>query len=392
MTRLPLPRAKELIPGVLTAAGIVALALNLRIGVGEIPPVLPDLRIRESGRSLLVTIPVLCFSFAAFAAPPVISRLGEERGLRIMAAALFVGVALRPSWPSYSLFPGTIRCALAVAVMNVMMPSVLRRRFLNRLAEMTAAYTMALSIGAGMVAGFTVPLVTAFGGSIAWALAVWALPAAIALALWLPQVRWPRPVLRTAGADIGLLRDGQAWQITLYFGLQAALFYTLLSWLPTIYRAHGTSPSAAGGLLAIMTGVGIAGNLIAPLLANRLGDPRPVVLTTSALIFAGLAGVLIAPTQLALVWVTLLGLGTSGTFSLTLLLIASRARDAVLAARLSGMALGIGYLIAAVGPLLAGLLHSASDEWQLPLLMTVILCVAQMAAGLAGARPGAVIR
>ncbi|MHB8587459.1 MAG: MFS transporter [Candidatus Dormibacteraceae bacterium] len=368
------------------------LALNLRIAVGEIPPVLSDLQLNDFGRSLLVTIPVICFSLAAFTGPPLSGRLGEERALLLMCAALCAGLVLRPWWPSLSLFAGTILCGLAVAVMNVMMPSVLRRRFPDHVGEMTAAYTMSLSIGAGLAAGFTVPLVRVLGGSVALALAIWAVPAAIAFALWLPQLRQPRPGDRAAGSDIGLLKDLQAWQITLFFGLQSALFYTLLSWLPTIYRDLGTNPAAAGGVLAVMSTVGIAGNFAAPLLANRFGRPRLAVMCAGGLTMLGLIGVLVAPSQLALVWATLLGIGTGGTFSLTLLLIASRARDAATAARLSGMAQGIGYMISALGPLVAGLLHSASGGWQVPLLVTIGISGVMIAAGLGAARQGVIAR
>jgi MFS transporter, CP family, cyanate transporter len=370
----------------------VVLALNLRIAVGEIPPVLRDLHLGEFERSLLVTIPVICFSLAAFAGPPLSARLGEERGLLVMCAALCAGLALRPWWPSFSLFAGTIVCGLAVAVMNVMMPSVLRRRFPERVGEMTAAYTMALSIGAGLAVGLTVPLVHAFGGSVAAALAIWAVPAAVAVGLWLPQIRRPLPSGRSAGAGVGLLKDWQAWQITAFFGIQSALYYTLLSWLPTIYRDRGTSPTAAGAVLAVMSVVGIAGNFAAPLLAVRFGRPRLAVLLAGGVTMVGLVGVLVAPSQLALLWATLLGIGTGGTFSVTLLLMASRARDAVIAARLSGMAQGIGYMISAVGPLLAGLLHSATGGWQVPLIATIVICGAQLAAGLGAARPGVVAR
>jgi MFS transporter, CP family, cyanate transporter len=365
----------------------VLLALNLRIAVGEIPPVLRDLPLGDFGRSLLVAIPVICFSLAAFAGPPLSARLGEERGLLLACAALCVGLALRPWWPTFSLFAGTLVCSLAVAVMNVMMPSVLRRRFPQHMGGMTAAYTMALSIGAGLAAGFTVPLVHVFGGSVALALAIWTIPAAVAFVLWLPQVRVARPAHRPAGASVGLLRSAAAWQITLFFGLQSALFYTLLSWLPTIYRDRGASPTAAGAVLAVMTAVGILGNFVAPLVANRFGRPRLAVGGTTVLTMIGLLGVLIAPGQLALLWAMLLGIGTGGTFSVTLLLMGSRAKDAVVAARLSSMAQGVGYMISAPGPLIAGLLHSVSGRWELPVIATIVICGAQLAAGLMAARP-----
>ena len=376
----------------LTAVGIVLLALNLRVAVSEIPPVLRDLPLWDFDRSLLVAIPVICFSLAAFAGPPLSARLGEERGLLIACGALAAGLALRPWWPGFLLYAGTVVCGLSVAVMNVMMPSVLRRRFPTRMGEMTAAYTMSLSIGAGLAAGLTVPLVRALGGSVAPALAVWAIPAGIAFVVWAPQLRYPRPATRAAGSDIGLLRDWQAWQMTLFFGLQSALFYTLLSWLPTIYRDRGVSPTAAGAVLAVMTAVGIVGNFSAPLVARRTGNAQLVVFGTGSLTALGLLGVLLVPNQLSLLWATLLGIGTGGTFSLTLLLIASRARDAVIAARLSGMAQGIGYMISALGPLAAGLLHAAGGGWTLPLVMVMVILAGQVTAGYGAARPGVINR
>jgi CP family cyanate transporter-like MFS transporter len=369
----------------LTAAGVVALAFNLRIATSEIPPVLPDLPLGDVGKSLLVTIPVACFSLAAFAGPPIRARLGEERALFVMAAALFVGVALRPTGPTWSLFAGTVLCGLAVAVMNVMMPGIVRRRFPRHVGEMTAAYTMALSIGAGLGAGFTIPIRTALGGSLEWALGLWALPAAVALIVWIPQLRLSRPAAQVTGFAMGLLRDRLAWLITIYFGLQSMVFYILLSWLPAIYRAKGTDPSTAGAILGVVTAVGIVGNFAAPMVAGRLHDQRAVVWATSGLTITGLIGILVAPAQTALVWATILGVGTGGAFSMALLLLASGNRDAASTARLSSMALGLGYLFAAPGPFVAGLVHSASRNWQLPVIMTIGLSAVQLVAGLRAA-------
>src|ERR1700674_4414478 len=137
--------------------------------------------------------------------------------------------------------------------MNVMMPGIVRRRFPRHVGEMTAAFTMALSIGAGLAAGLTIPIRTALGGSVAWALAVWALPAAVALVVWIPQLRLSRPVAQVGGFAVGLFKDRLAWLITIYFGLQSMVFYILLSWLPAIFRANGTDPSTAGAVLCGVT-------------------------------------------------------------------------------------------------------------------------------------------
>jgi CP family cyanate transporter-like MFS transporter len=379
------------VPGALTAAGIVLIAFNLRIAIAEIPPVLPDLGIGDTGRSLLVTIPVICFSLAAFAGPPLGARLGEERGLLVLLIALIAGIVLRPLWPTWSLFAGTIVCGLAIAVMNVLMPSVVRRRFPQRVGEMLAAYTMAISISSGLTAALTIPILRATH-SLGLALGLWAAPAAIALVAWLPQLRWPRPERRAIGLAIGLLKDSTAWQITFYFGLQSMVFYALLSWLPTIFRDHGVSPANAGALLGVMNAIGITGNFAAPMLASRLRDQRLVVLASSGLTLAGLGGLLFAPGSLAFLWAVLLGVGTSGSFSMALLLMASKTTDPALASRLSSMAQGLGYVVAAGGPFIAGLLHSATGGWEVPLLMTIGVSGLQLAAGLRASGSGAVVR
>ena len=353
---------------------------------------LRDLALTDFERSLLVTIPVVCFSLAAFAGPPLSARAGEERALLVMCALLCLGLALRPWWGTGALFAGTVVCGVAVAVMNVMMPSVLHRRFPRHLGEMTAAYTMALSVGAAVASGLTVPLVSALHGQVAGALAMWAVAPAVAFVVWIPQLRVPRPEARAAGSDIGLLRDARAWYIAIFFGVQSALFYALVSWLPTIYRDHGTPPAAAGGVLAWMTLTGIAGNFAGPQIATRLGRPRLAVMLSAGATTLGVLGVLSAPTAAPLVWATLLGVGTGGTFSLTLLLMAWRARDSQIAARLSGMAQGLGYLIAIAGPLGVGLLHSATQGWTVPRAVVFALCLATIGSGVAAARPGVIAR
>jgi CP family cyanate transporter-like MFS transporter len=141
-----------------------------------------------------------------------------------------------------------------------------------------------------------------------------------------------------------------------------------------------------------MTFIGIIGNFVAPQIAARYGRPRLSVTLSAGATTLGVLGVLLAPTAAPFVWATLLGVGTAGTFSLTLLLMASRARDSVIAARLSSMAQGIGYMISVVGPLGVGLIHSATGAWTAPLLLVLALCAGTIVSGVVAARPGLVAR
>jgi CP family cyanate transporter-like MFS transporter len=372
----------------LAVLSVVAIAFNMRTAIGEIPPVLPDLGLSSAGQSILATVPVVCFGLAALAAPALRARLGEERGLLAVLALLLVGILVRAAAPGGGLFPGTVLAGCGIAVMNVLVPSLIRRRFPGHVGLMTGVYTTALVAGGSLSAATTVPLRDAANGSLHVALGIWAIPIVVALVVWLPQRRH-RALPAVAGgreAIRALGRSRVAWYVTLFMGLQSLLYYAPLSWLPAIHRDQGIDAATAGFLLSTLNVISIPTTFLAPVLAHRMRDQRPAVAGCVALTAIGLLGILLAPSGTALVWVVILGLGQGAALSLALLMIVLRAADDDTAARLSSMAQGFGYLIAATGPLVTGLLHAATGSWTLPLALLVALCGVELVVGLAAAR------
>ena len=372
----------------LAVISVVAIAFNMRTAVGEIPPVLPDLGLSSAGQSILATVPVVCFGLAALAAPALRARLGEERGLLAVLALLLVGILVRAAAPGAGLFPGTVLAGCGIAVMNVLVPSLIRRRFPGHVGLMTGVYITALVAGGSLSAAATVPLRDAANGSLHVALGIWAIPIVIALVVWLPQRRH-RALPAVAGgreAIRALGRSRVAWYVTLFMGLQSLLYYAPLSWLPAIHRDQGIDAATAGFLLSTLNVISIPTTFLAPVLAHRMRDQRPAVAGCVALTAIGLLGILLAPSSTALVWVVILGLGQGAALSLALLMIVLRAADDNTAARLSSMAQGFGYLIAATGPLVTGLLHAATGSWTIPLALLVALCGVELVVGLAAGR------
>jgi MFS transporter, CP family, cyanate transporter len=174
--------------------------------------------------------------------------------------------------------------------------------------------------------------------------------------------------------------------VTLFMGLQSLLYYAPLSWLPAIHRDQGIDAATAGFLLSTLNLISIPTTFLAPVVATRMRDQRPAVAGCVALTAVGLLGILLAPSSTALVWVIVLGLGQGAALSLALLMIVLRAADDNTAARLSSMAQGFGYLIAATGPLVMGLLHAATGSWTVPLVLLVLLCGVELVAGLEAGR------
>jgi len=291
------------------------------------------------------------------------------------------------------LFPGTALAASAIAILNVLLSSMVKRRKADRAGLLISIYLTALCVGAIIASLLAVPLYQGSGGSVRLALGLWAAPAALAMLLWLPQLRYravgaarPAPA-RVKSAHVKVHRYALAWQVMAFMGLQSLLYYAALSWLPTIFQDRGASAVTAGNLLALM-GVGnLVGALVVPVLAHRTPGQRALVVPSMTAMGVGLAGSLWAPLATAPFWVLVLGLGQGSCLGLAIFFVLARAPDPGAAASLSAFAQSAGYLVAATGPLLFGLVHSATGSWNIPAAVLLVLCGCSLAVGVLAARP-----
>jgi MFS transporter, CP family, cyanate transporter len=387
--RIQRPRAS-----VLLAAGMVLLATNLRPAAAGIGPLLgriqSDTGLSGFGAGALTTLPVLCFGALAPLAPALSRRLGERSTVAAALAVLLLGLLVRLVPGLGFLFIGTALAGAAIAVGNVLLPVLVRGNFPDRIGLLTGMYTTALVGFAALAAGVSVPVADAFGGGWRPGLAIWAIPAAIALAVWAPQLRRPQRVTRPEGERAvgarALLRDPVAWAVTLFFALQSAGFYATLAWLPSVFHSHGMSTTKSGFLLSLSLLVGLIPALTLPSLAARAHDQRVFVVAIMSCIAAGWLGVILAPTTVPYVWVVLLGLGQNAAFPLALTLIVLRGGSLANTAGLSTLVQTVGYLVAALGPLAIGAVHDVSDSWTPSLLVLLALVVPQLLIGLAAAR------
>ncbi len=382
----------------LLVVAVAAAGFNLRTAITSLPPLFPDLQgplhLSPATLSLLAATPVICFGVVAAFAARLNRRYGEEVILLAALVLIAAGLLLRGAAPRVMLFPGTALAASAIAVLNVLLSSMVKRRWPERAGLLIGIYLTTLSAGAILSSLLSVPLYRSSGGSVPLTLGVWAVPAALAVLLWLPQLRYrtapagPAPA-GTAPARSGLkvYRYALAWQVTVFMGLQSLLYYSALSWLPTIFQDRGTSAVTAGNLLALMGGGNLATSLIVPVLAHRRPGQRALVLPSLIMTAAGLAGSLWAPLGSAPFWVLILGFSQGSCLGLAIFFMLARAPDASVAASLSAFAQSVGYLVAAAGPLVVGLLHTATGSWTIPVALLLALSAAELTTGLLAARP-----
>jgi CP family cyanate transporter-like MFS transporter len=384
----------------LLVVAVAAAGLNLRTAITSLPPLFPDLQtqlhLSTATLSLLAATPVICFGVVSAFTAWLNRRYGEEMILLVALVLLTAGLLLRGVAPGVMLFPGTVLAASAIAVLNVLLSSMAKRRWPERAGLLIGIYLTTLSAGAILSSLLSVPLYDR-SGSVQLALGVWAVPAALAVLLWLPQLRYRTVGVAPAAADgtvvaparagVKVYRYALTWQVTAFMALQSLLYYAALSWLPTIFQDRGDSAVTAGNLLALM-GVGnLTTSLLVPVLAHRRPSQRGLVVPSLIGTAAGLAGVLWAPLGSAPFWVLVLGVSQGSCLGLAIFFMLARAPDAGVAASLSAFAQSVGYLVASAGPLVVGLLHSATGSWNLPVALLLVLCAAELATGLLAGRP-----
>src|SRR5215469_14579027 len=238
MTEHPAASPRRSYQTTLLVIAVTAAGFNLRTAVSNLPPLFPDLQtqlhLSSAALSLLAATPVICFGAAAAPAAWLNRRFGEEVVLLAALGVLTAGLLLRGAAPGVMLFPGTALAASAIAIMNVLLSSMVKRRKPERAGLLISTYLTALCVGAVIASLLAVPLYQASGGSVRLALGLWAVPAALAMLLWLPQLRYraaaARPALNPAPARIKsphvkVYKYVLAWQVMAFMGLQSLLYY-----------------------------------------------------------------------------------------------------------------------------------------------------------------------
>ena len=380
--------------GVLLVVGIVLLAANLRPALTAVAPLISQIRtdtgISNGVAGLLTTLPLLSFGLLSPIAPLLARRFGMEQALLASLLVLPVGILLRSAGAVVVLFVGTAILGAAIAVGNVLLPGLVKREFPGRAGLMTSIYSTALGISAALAAGASVPVTQLTGMGWRGSLALWALPAFLAAVAWLPQLRRSdrraNAFAQTSQRVSGLWRSPLAWQVTLFMGLQSLAYYVTLTWLPEILREDGMDATRAGWMLALAQAVAIVTMFLAPVIAGRKPSQQGIVVAAVGMSGVGTLGLLIAGSIGSVLWVVLLGLGQGACFSLALTFFALRAPDSEHAAALSGMAQTVGYLLAAAGPTLFGVLRDATHAWNVPLALLLAITVCLLIAGLGAAR------
>ncbi|WP_231916216.1 MFS transporter [Microbacterium karelineae] len=401
MTQTPPTSADRRVSLGLLFGALCLIAVNMRTPITGIGPLLEQIS-ASTGRplpvlSLLTSVPVISWAVVSSVAHPLTRRFGTRRVVLWALVLLVAGTIVR-SLPGAAaeveLWLGTGVIGVTLALLNVLMPAVVKRSFGSRVPAVTSIYT-ALLAGCGAVASsLVVPVsyvVSGGEGSAGWRVALVAMIATlpIAIALWAWHMRQAGPDEREArrapdapprAPRRSVWGDRTAWLVGLYMGAQSTLFYAMLTWTAPYARSLGRSELTAGNDVMILQIIGVIGSLVLPfLMRGALARWMPSIIPVVGTI--GIVGLMIAP-QGIVVWLMIQGLYTGSSLAISLTLMATRARDHRTASALSGMAQSVGYVISGAAPLIFGAILTATGGWEWAFGYVLVALAAQLVLGL----------
>ena len=364
----------------LVAVLALLIGLNLRPIMAAVGPLLDmlqqDLGLSSTQASLLTTLPVLLMGVCALAGPWLQRWIGEVRGIALgMLFIVLASAARLVIDSSVGMIASAAVAGTGIAMVQALMPAWLKRHHPLRAGSLMGLFTTGIMGGAVLAAAGAAPAADLGGWRVVLGIAM--LPALLALIAWL---RFAGGRQRHADVPVLPYRSRKAWMLLVYFGIGTSAYTLVLAWLPVYYIDLGFSAAHGGYLLGAVSAMEVVAGLAVSALVHRFPDRRPLLSGVLTLILAGLGCLIVAPVSLMLPAVVLVGLGIGALFPLSLIATLDHAESPAQAGALLAFVQGGGYAIAALMPLLAGVIRdpSATLQWAWICMLAGMLVVLGM--------------
>ncbi|WP_239727908.1 MULTISPECIES: MFS transporter [unclassified Mammaliicoccus] len=345
--------------------GILLIGASLRAPITSVGIALPSIRdtlnLSNTSVSLITIIPLLSFAVISLFAAKISHKFGLERTVFGALILICVGIALRAITGVSWLYVGTILIGVGIAFGNVLTPGIIKMNFPLRIGIMTGYYTVVMNIFGSVSSYVTAPLVKHFNYNIAISLI--GIVTFIGIITWSFQLNKHETVNSSqTTTNINVWKSPLSWQITLLMGGQSMIFYSLINWLPEFLLSHGTPINEAGIYLSILQLAIIPLTFVTPIFAEKLKNQVLITFVTGLLFVLGILTLMLQPNW-AFLGIILIGVASGLAFGLVNTFFGLRTENGLTAAKLSGMSQSVGYLFAAIGPLLFGILHDVTNSW-----------------------------
>ncbi|NWK83621.1 MFS transporter [Staphylococcus sp. GSSP0090] len=377
---------------------IILIASTLRAPLTSVGPVINEIKealsINDSIAGVLTTIPLIIFAIVSPIVSKVTTRLTMSYTLFYSTLLLIVALILRILGDFNLFIIGTVLLGVAIAFGNVVLPSYVKWYFPMQIGLMTGIYSGTMNFTAGLGGGLSHPLSEMTNLGFRLSLVFWVILGIAAIILWIFIVRTgSRLETRTienaelnVNKKLNMMKSKIAWMVALTMGFQSMIFYTMVAWVPSILMDRGIDPNTAGYLLMLNQFAQVPMTFIFPVIAAKLKNQRSLVMIVTLLFLIGFGLFFAQSLPVLIIGMVTVGLGMGACFSLCMTFFSIRARTSNGSISLSGFGQSVGYLIAAFGPFLIGLLHDITDSWDIVIIVFIIMSVFILIFGLSAAK------
>lgn len=372
---------------------MMLIAANLRLPIMIIPPLIKtiesQLGLPKSMAGLITSIPLITFAVLSPIIVKVAKKLGNELTIFIFFLLLIIGSYLRIVPTIAALLFGTFLVGIGIDSGNVLVPAIIKDRMPNEIPLGTSLYTLSMLLIGAIGTALSGILITKT--SLQMTLSLLSIMGIIATVFWLPNLKNNQ---RDSGQQTksknyrSVWNQSLGWLITAFFGLQSIVYYSFITWLPSILESNGLASITASNLLTLLQLSGLPCSFIVPFLSVRKGGLKKLL----TMLFIGYAiaplGYLISTSNLVfLIIVTVVtGFGSGLAFNMAVVFFTEKTTNPIQTAEVSGMAQSAGYLLAAIGPTLFGFLESTTQSWSLIIIILILLSILLTLSGIFIAR------
>ena len=350
--------------------GIILIGVSLRTPFTVLPIILGNisqgLEVEVSSLGVLTSLPLLMFTLFSPFSTQLAQKIGLEHLFTYSLFFLTIGSLIRLiNLPL--LYLGTLMVGASVAVINVLLPSLIQANQPKKIGFLTTLYVTSMGIATALASYLAVPITQA--SSWKGLILLLTLLCLATFLVWLPNHRYNHRLAPQTKqkSQIKVMRNKQVWAIIIFSGFQSLIFYTVMTWLPTLSIHAGLSSHEAGLLTSIFSLISIPFSMTIPSLTTSLSTRnRQLMLTLVSL--AGVVGIsmLFFPINHFIYWFAihlLIGTATSALFPYLMVNFSLKTSAPEKTAQLSGLSQTGGYILAAFGPTLFGYSFDFFHSW-----------------------------
>ena len=144
--------------------GIIMVGVALRTPFTTLPTVLTDiasgLHVSVSSLGLLTSLPLIMFALCSSFSARLAKKLGLEKLFTLVLMLLAVGSFIR-IFNLPLLYIGTLLIGAAIAVLNVLLPSVIQANQPHRIWPLTTMYFTSMGLSTAIASSIAVPITEA---------------------------------------------------------------------------------------------------------------------------------------------------------------------------------------------------------------------------------------